>query len=238
MAQAVSGDLFCGAGGYWAAHPGHSVRGVHCYNITANRWRTLPRLPADRAGGGLIIVGRTLIFAGGCDREHDSLEKHVDYGDTWTFNMDKPWEGWRDVAAKMPDPRNHMGAVNTCGRLFWVGGQHKEEEVSGNRRSVSEFVLKTRTWRKAAPLPYPLGHISASVMPFRCGVLIVAGVTNGRRSVTDVQWLSPYDGRWHRIGYYPIPVATPVCGLHRDTVMCATGGTWHTQNLVFVAKIY
>lgn len=238
MAQAVSGNLFCGAGGYWASHPGHSVSNVLCYDATRDYWWKLPNLPGDRAGGGLIIRGRTLIYAGGGDRAYNSLKLHIDHGDGWWLEIDKPWRNWRRIQKSMPDPRNHMGAVSTCGRLFWVGGQHGEDEVSGNRRSVSEFVPGAGIWRQATKLPYPLGHISASVMPYACGILVIAGVSRNKRRVTDVRWYSPKNRKWFHVGYYPFKVATPVCGIHKDTVMCATGGHWSIRNRVFIGKLF
>jgi len=33
-----------------------------------------------------------------------------------------------------------MAAIETCGRHLWVGGQHEEEEVNGNRATVSEYL--------------------------------------------------------------------------------------------------
>lgn len=255
MAQWTDGEIFCGAGGFIGRDPGRSGRRVWCYSAVKNAWWRLPDLPEPRAGGGLVLVQhqgqRTLLYSGGVDREREthSASDHTDYGTTWVLDFERPaqsqsqasreaWQ-WRDTGQEMPDARNHMAAVNACGRYLFVGGQHGVNEHSGNRPTISEWLPHEGRWAKLppAPMPHGVGHISASVMPYRCGVLVVGGIENGRMLSNKVLWWNPDSNKWSVVGYYPHRAATPVCGIKGDTIMCATGGDWHVQNQVFVARI-
>lgn len=240
VAQAVSGTLFCGAGGYWDRHPGMSVSSVFCYEASTDAWMRLPNLPADRAGGGMVFHehagARELIFAGGVDREFNSLRKHTDFGTTWRLDLNNLADGWRNAGATMPNPRNHMAGIATCGRYFFVGGQHQEEEANGNQNTVSEFLPAENRWRNVAPMPIKLGHISASVMAYRCGVLVVAGTTQGYKRSSAVFYYDAAKNFWKKVGDLPVACTTPVCGVNGQTVMCATG-SGAAQERVYVGEL-
>lgn len=227
MAQASRGRYFFGAGGYRGRFPGPSSRSVFRYDVLMNRWMRLPSLPSARAGGGLVYVHhrgkRLLVYAGGVERDEQG---HVhDRGDTWTLDLGALGRGWVDVDEEMPKRRNHLGAVFACGRLLWVGGQRLLDEDHGNSRAVAEYLPDERKWtsRSVTRLPFPLSHISASVLPFRCGVLIVGGIGTGRRVSRAVLYWEPRTNRWFRVGFFPKAVATPVCGIVDRTLVCATG---------------
>lgn len=134
-----------------------------------------------------------------------------------------------------------MAAVETCGRYFWVGGQHGMNEWAGNRRTVNEFLPEEQEWvnRKEIPLQGGLGHVSASVMPFRCGVLVVGGVTRNVKTVNDVLYYMPWNDSWAKIGEFPRKVQTPVCGLKEGILTCGTGGgePW-VADAFYKARIY
>jgi len=248
MAQAVyvdnsgssNGDTIFLVGGFDGKHPGMSINNAFSYNRRTNRYSKLPNLPANRAGGGLALVnGDTLLFAGGVDRPKMAFENHRDHGTTWTLNFKKPGAKWTRMADDMPSPRNHMAAVNVCGRILFVGGQRKVDEKMGNSVVVSEWLPKLQRWSKnpPAPLPFPLGHVSASVMAYKCGLIVVGGITTGRTLSNKVlHWNSASD-KWSTIGIYPHRVSTPVCGIVGNELMCATGGDPVSRNLVYYANI-
>lgn len=241
MAQVANGPMFCGAGGYLGKHPGRSTNTVHCYDLRENKWSRLPDLPGDRAGGGMALRMKNgfneLIFAGGVDREFNSFARHVDHAETWVLDLNDPGKGWVDQKAPIPNPRNHMSAVQSCGRLFWVGGQRKMNEQSGNQVTVNEWLPEQRTWKKIADLPYPLSHVSASVMAYKCGMLVVGGMLNGKKMTSNVLYWEPQENKWHVVGKYGHDAATPVCGLRVDRMICATAGQWRWSNRVFVGFI-
>lgn len=231
MAQAHWGSKLYTAGGYLGSHPGMSINSSYIYNLRSDSWTKLPDLPGDRAGGGLIFRREKsrriveLIYAGGGDRMTNAPNPHVDHGDTWVLNLKNLAAGWVDQGVKMPDPRNHQGAVRSCGRYYWVGGQHKENERSGNRVTCNEYFPDDQRWGSIADLPIPLGHISASTLPYRCGIIVIAGVTQQKARSKNIYYWEPKGNKWYFIGEYPLPLATPVCGIRRNTITCATGSS-------------
>ncbi len=244
VAQWTDGkNTFCGVGGYDGDYPGTSGHSCFCYNRATNKYIPLPDLPGDRAGGGLAMIKkngkRMLLYAGGVDRTVPTFEVHIDYGTTWTLDYEDKNATWQKVKEDMPDPRNHMAAVESCGRYYFVGGQREVDEEEGNVATVSEFLPESMTWSKnpPAPLPFGLGHVSASVMAYKCGIMVVGGLRNGKKMVTAVQYYNSTTNAWSTIGWYPHEVATPVCGIHGDEILCATGGDYLKQNDVFFGKI-
>lgn len=240
MAQVVlDGDTFCGAGGFIGADPGRSGNQFWCYNRKEKTWKRLADLPGDRAGGGLVRIGDKLLFSGGVDRENDSHSVYVDYGTTWTLEYKVPGAEWVDTNQTMPNPRNHQAAVDTCGRILFIGGQHKVDEHRGNQDTVSEWLVDEGKWSENPPavLPFSVGHISASVMAYKCGVIVVGGIGNGRTLSNKVLYWDSLSNTWSQIGTYPRVVATPVCGIVDDNLMCATAGAWWFSNRAYFAKI-
>ncbi len=243
LAQWSDGNAFCGVGGYDGDFPGTSGNRGFCYNRITNKYTALPNLPGDRAGGGLVLIThkgkKMFVYAGGVDRVFPSFKTHIDYGTTWTLEYGNPKAKWKKLAQDMPDPRNHMAAVESCGRYYFVGGQKKVDEQKGNSVTVSEFLAGSLTWKKKAPapLPIPLGHVSASVMAYQCGIIIVGGITNGKKMSDAVFYYNSKTNKWSKIGKYPNMVATPVCGIRGDEMLCATGGEWKMQKQVFIGKI-
>lgn len=245
LAQWVDGNgTFCGVGGYEGDYPGVSGKKAFCYDMDTDTYNALPDLPADRAGGGLVLIKknrkRFLLYAGGVDRVTNSLKHHVDYGTTWKLEYDVKGANWTKASKDMPHPRNHMAAVESCGRYYFVGGQKTINEHSGNSRRVDEFLVDTMQWSKnpPPPLPFPLGHVSASVMPYKCGIMIIGGMGNNRTMMNSVLYFNSTRNEWSQIGNYSHKVATPVCGIVNDRIMCATGGEFLKRNDVFIGKIH
>jgi len=229
MAQAMHERYFYGAGGYLGDHPGRSVVNVYRYDFGANKWSSLPNLPEPRAGGGMVVIGnRWLVFSGGLVRPNNAISPVFDKGDTWSLDLWNQTKGWKVDSAPIPSPRNHMAGVRTCGRYFWVGGQHKSNENTGNSNVVSEYIPWARKWKPGiVPLPQPFGHISASVLPFRCGIIVVGGTTTRRTMRNQILWWDPRGNFWRHIGNFKKAVATPVCGLLGDLLVCGSGESWH-----------
>lgn len=229
MAQAMDERFFYGAGGYLGDHPGMSVKSVYRFDFVANTWTRLPNLPEPRAGGGMVVIGnRYLVFSGGLVRPYRNTCCVTDKGTTWALDLFNTAAGWRDDKAPIPSPRNHMAAVKTCGRTFWVGGQHGSNEHTGNSNVVSEYIPWAQKWVPGIVyLPQPFGHISASVLPYKCGIIVVGGTTQNRTLRNEVLWWDPNGNFWRTIGFFPKRVATAVCGLLGDLLVCGAGESWH-----------
>lgn len=225
MAQTVDGQYFYGVGGYLGSHPGKSSKSAWRYDIENDTWSRLPNIPERRAGGGLILVfKRYLIYTSGVDRPENSMAIHNDKPDTWRLDLENLENGWTDDFAPIAKPRNHMGAVASCGRFFFVGGQEGSNEHTGNLVNVDEYDPIKKKWvNGVAQLPEKVGHISASVMPYKCGILVVGGFGQERAKRSDVLWWDPQENKWLIIGQFPTQVATPVCGLLYSRLTCGTG---------------
>ncbi len=243
LAQWVAGNVFCGVGGYEGDYPGVSGKKGFCYDLDTDKYTPLRDLPADRAGGGLVMIEnkgkKLLLYAGGVDRTTNSLKHHVDHGTTWTLEYETPGANWTRVGQDMPHPRNHMAAIESCGRYYFVGSQKGINEHTGNSRVVSEFLPDKMRWSKdpPPPLPFPLGHVSASVMEYKCGIMVIGGISNNRTMMNSVLYFNSTENQWSQIGNYTHKVATPVCGIVGDEIMCATGGEYLKRNDVFMGKI-
>lgn len=234
----------CGAGGFIEPNPGMAVSHMFCLNRATNTWRSLPNLPENRAGGGLILttdaVGkRQFIYSTGMDRETNSFAKQFDYGSTWSLDIDTPGATWQSGHPDIDMPRNHIGSVETCGRYFFVGGQFKTNEYTGNQARVDEWLPNERRWSKTppAPLPFGFGHISSSVLPYNCGMIVIGGIANKRTIIDSVLYWEPIRNEWHLIGKYPHIVMTPICGIHGKKIYCATGGEYWDQDLMYIGSI-
>ncbi len=238
MAQAYNGRYFYGAGGFLGRHPGKSVRSVWRYDLVLNRWTKLPDLPGPRGGGGLVLVGRRwLVYSGGVNRPYNSISVHIDHATTWSLDTEHLDKGWRNDSAPIPLARNHLAAVTSCGRHYWVAGQKGNNEVSGNTRAVTEYIPWQRKWITQPPraiyyLPNPFGHVSASVLPYRCGIIVVGGIGQRRKLRNQVLWWNRQTNKWHVIGVFPKPVATPVCGLIGNHLICGTGETTESKQIL------
>jgi N-acetylneuraminic acid mutarotase len=218
---------FCG--GFNDAHPGESVSDCFSFNRVSGNWSTLPSLPGDRAGGGLVnLNGTKLLYAGGVDRPERKNTGLVDYGSAWELDLADQESGWAERAS-MPSPRNHMGsAAVECGadggrRYFWVGGQQVENEPAGNQPTVNEYVLSKGAWEPRADMPTPTGHISSSVVGYGCGFFLVGGVHNGGTESNEVWYYSAADDTWDQTVNLPQGAKTPVCGLRDNALVCAVG---------------
>lgn len=73
-------------------------------------------------------------------------------------------------------------------------------------------------------------------MAYKCGMIVVGGIKTGvNMSDALYSWDSLTD-TWSQIGTYPNLVATPVCGLVGDELICATGGEWSDQKEAYFGK--
>jgi len=141
------------AGGYvgdWQGLSTPVTRHVWRYDTINDAWTSVLSLPANRSAGGLVRVGRKLHFFGGLK------QRKQDRGEHWVLDLRRPTR-WA-AAAAMPDPRNHLGAIETGGKIYAVGGQHDLNENSGNDAQVDAFDVVVGTWSRVADLPRPLSH--------------------------------------------------------------------------------
>lgn len=217
--HAADGDTIYLVGGFVGDHPGSSTTHVWKYHIPSNSWSAGPPLPAPRASGAAVRLGRALHYFGGTLRE--SGVDRFDSPDHWVLDLDG---GTRWVAAApLPNPRNHMGGAALDGKIYAVGGQHLADEVRGNQSAVHVYDPATNAWQAVADLPLPLGHISASTFVRDGRIVVVGGVTQNQLKVADVLEYDPAANRWVALTPLPVRRQSPVADAI-DGRLVVTGG--------------
>lgn len=222
-AQVAVGTRLYMCGGYLGRHPGPSVPNCFMYDSEVDRWITLPSLPASRAGGGLVYIrqANALFFSSGAMRSA-GVHRSIDKGNSYILRLDNLAGGWSE-RAMMPNPRNHMSATEVDGRYFFIGGQHSNNEATGNQADMHEYDFDRDLWLRKAKLSRGVGHVSASTPRYWHGFFMIGGVENGRQRVSRVMYYSVQSDAWYTIGNYPRTVQTPVCGVIWNNLVCAGG---------------
>lgn len=99
---------------------------------------------------------------------------------------------------------------------YFLGGQEGENEQNGNFNNVVEY--DAGSWTPRADKPFARGHASSSTLAYGCGLIIMAGATNGggKTSTSDISYYSIPDDQWFKIGDLPESHNTPCCVVYTD----------------------
>lgn len=207
------------AGGYvgdWQGTSTPVTRHVWRYDTSKDAWTSMLSLPANRSASALVRVGRKLHFFGGLD------QRKRDRADHWTLDLRHPTR-WI-AAPSMPDPRNHLGYVETGGNIYAIGGQHDLDEAHGNDDQVDAFNVVTNVWTQVASLPQPTSHTHNATLSNGGNVIILGGSTTDEKPLQDLMEYNPATNKWTSIGQLPIPLSAAV-GRLLDGHFIITGGT-------------
>jgi hypothetical protein len=151
---------------------------VFRYDVATNTYSNLPALPAARAGGGLVRVGRNLHYFSGDNISRNNVRDHyvlnLDTGTAWT------------TAAPLPAGRSHMGYVEVHGHILAIGGQTGNDAALTTHASVFHYEPETDTWTPRASMPKAVSHISSSTFVMGGRVIVMGGETAHNRPVADV----------------------------------------------------
>ncbi|GHF37466.1 hypothetical protein GCM10017781_12700 [Deinococcus metalli] len=221
-------DLYV-AGGFIGDHPGPDTDHVWRYDTRADTWTAMPPLPSPRGAGALVRVGRTLHYVGGTERDASGTDVRDD-ADHFVLSLDAPTM-WH-TAAPLPRARNHLGAAVLDGVIYVVGGQHLGDEAYGDVTEVERYDSATDTWTAVAPLPVPLGHVSASTVVWNSKVLAIGGVTTATHAgaiegeeVGSVFAYDPATNTWSALTSLPGPRQSPVADVIGGALIVTTGST-------------
>ncbi|HZN66151.1 MAG TPA: kelch repeat-containing protein [Tepidisphaeraceae bacterium] len=221
---AVDGDTVWVVGGFVGDNPGPSTSHVWKYDVSENAWTAGPALPAARAAGGLVKVGRTLHYFSGLGAgdmytapdEADHYVLDLDGGTRWTSG------------APLPNPRNHIGAAEVGGKIYAIGGQRgggEEGEKSGNEDDVQVYDPATDRWSSRAPMPFGRGHINGSTFVMNGRIVVAGGVKNGPAALRDVIEYDPPTDTWVALPPLPAPRQAGVAALVGDRIVFTGGET-------------
>jgi N-acetylneuraminic acid mutarotase len=227
--QAADGGAVYLAGGFVGNHPGPSTSNVWRYDTQGDTWTAAPDLPADRGGGALVRLGRTLHFFGGATRP-GGTNVLTDFNDHWTLDLG-PTDAIADdasewvPAAPLPNPRNHLGGAALGGLVYAVGGQHGGDEIAGNQSSVHAYDPSTGVWTEVAGLPVPIGHVASSTFVAGNRIVTAGGVTQNSTEVDDVFAYDPITDAWSALTSLPKNLQSPVADVVQDTIVVTNGGS-------------
>lgn len=228
---ATDGQYVYFAGGYVANEEGdgaeYGSRSVFRYDIAADSYIELSPLPLNRAAGALVLVGRTLHYFGGTNKE-----RSVDTGEHWSFDLDAPDATWQPRAA-LPNPRNHLGAVELSGQIFAVGGQHDHDGDLVTQSDVHRYDPLTDVWTAVAPLPavlidgntYGRGHIGAATFVRDGKIVVAGGEYEHMKPLRGIIQYDPATDSWQELGLLPERRYSGVARYFGDRLVYATGGT-------------
>jgi len=140
------------------------------------------------------------------------------------------------VLAPMPNPRNHMGGVALNGKLYAIGGQHQGLQSTAPQNEVDVYDPATNTWTQAAPMPRPIGHITANVFVRNGHIDVVSGLTTNSVKIANVIEYDPSTNTWSELPKLPSGRQSPVSGLVGDQIVatCGLDGTGTLQAQTWV----
>lgn len=232
-------SIFWLAGGFLGDHPGPSTTEVWKYDIRNNLWSGGPSLPGPRAGGALVKIGRELHFYGGTLRLDDTYVQ--DFGTHWALDLDGGGT-WRTTTksgqtlAPMPNPRNHMGGVALNGKLYAIGGQHLGNQDTTPQSEVDVYTPATNTWTQAAPMPRPIGHVTANVFVRNGRIVVTSGVGINSVKLANVIEYDPATNTWTELPPLPEGRQSPVSGLVGNKMVVTCGLKGQLKNQTWVSQ--
>ncbi len=217
--NATEGKNIYFAGGFEALSGGGRKIGstkVYKYNVDTKAYTSMPDLPAKRAGGGLVVLGRYLHYFSGMTED-----AAADVGDHWALSLDGGTE-WV-TKAPLPNPRNHLGATVLNGKIYSVGGQHGEHSSLVTQSDVHVYDPATNAWTQVASLPKARGHIAASTFVMDGRIIVAGGETSHTAGIADVTAYDPASNTWTELTPLPAARISGVAGDINGTIYFATG---------------
>jgi len=218
-AAVVDGTTIWLLGGYVGDSPGPATDQVWRYSTTTNAWSPGPPLPAPRGAGGAALLDGELHYFGGTSR--GTGPGSPDEDEHWVLRVDggTAWE----PRAPLPNPRNHLAGAALGGRIYAVGGQHGENERTGNQRQVDAYDPATDSWTQVADLPSARGHVATSAVVVAGRIVVIGGTEQGNVASALVEAYDPAANAWLALPALPQGRKSPVAGLIGGDLYVATG---------------
>ncbi|MFO1184570.1 MAG: kelch repeat-containing protein [Bauldia sp.] len=158
-------------------------------------WRTASPFPEARTEVSAATDGANIYVFGGFAAGRSSPS-----APTTIYRYDVAADRW-SAFAELPEGVNHAGAAIVGGRLYVIGGFHRNTfEPTAEVRILD---LRTGMWRRGAPLPTARGALAVAVVGGRIhavGGAVQGGVSVGLHDVYD-----PATDRWQRLAALPRP---------------------------------
>jgi hypothetical protein len=222
------------AGGFEGDHPGVAINNVFMYSALTNQWIAGPPLPAPRAGGAMVRLGRILHYFGGYlpDRQTNSSNH-------WALDLDNLAAGWTSLAP-LPVPRGHLAGVVYNEQIYAIGGQINHDTSPQATAVVHRYNPATDTWTQRANMPIPTSHIETSTFVFNNRIIVAAGTLNTSTVTNSIIEYNPATNSWRNMRQLPMPLTAVAVTAINGQVYVAGGkidGN-HPQSNTWVAHIY
>lgn len=218
MQAAVFGNKIFIAGGFIGNNPGPLTNQVWRYNTKKDRWKRMPDLPAMRASGGLVIIGRNLHYIGGLRNRRKDTGTHL------VLDLDNPVR-WHTLEP-LPRPRNHFQALNIGGLIYVAGGQTGHDQNPIDVDYLDIYDPATDTWTTGANLDYSRSHFEPGTLRIG-GRLIAAGGRSSTPPRGQLSSLAQYDpelDRWDELKTLPTALYNPTAGYINGKIIITAGG--------------
>jgi N-acetylneuraminic acid mutarotase len=219
-------DLYI-AGGYTSDSAGtgqiFGTRQVWKYIIAQNVYTRLPDLPIRIAAGQLEYLNGVLHYIAGTDSSRTK-----DLGNHYVLNLNNLQAGW-DTMAPLPNPRQHAASSVFGGKIYFLGGQHGQDEMLVTQKEVDVFDPANNSWTRLADLPVPAGangrgHISSAGVVMGSRILLFGGEIVHQTSVNLVSAYTPATNTWANLTHLPQNRYSGVAGIMNGTIYY-TGGS-------------
>lgn len=244
MGVGLVGDSIWVVGGRTGSHPGTLTDEVWIYDINTNTWSAGPDLPVALAGGGLVVLERTIHVFGGfssaCNGDQSSY--HV------TLNVDSlianPATTWENVRSPMPNPRNHIGATAFGGKIYAFGGQLGHDCCASGIPCGTDVTFADRydpvsdTWESLSNLPYARSHVEAATYTMDGHIFISSSETGVTTSHTTMEYNPDFDS-WSINDDLELPdgILAPILQPIGNSLYLFTGGYGGVNNPTDSSKV-
>jgi hypothetical protein len=183
--------------------PEANGRQVFSYDVTGDRWRSEPRLPAVRMNLAAVSFGGKLYAIGGLDPAHPTKT---------VFVFDPATRRW-SKGTPMPVALHAHSASVYRGEIWVFGGRDRS---LARQKGVWIYDPARRNWRRGPSLPEPMDTLATSVNGSRIDAI-----------VDDYYFI--YDGKSWRAGP-TLEVPRHALAVYTiDDVLYAVGGCLHPQ---------
>lgn len=181
---------------------------VYKYVVATNTYQELPRLPENRAAGGLAYINGKLYYFGGTN-----LARTADQGNLYMLDLANNATSWVQ-RSMMPNPRNHLGHAIYNGKLYVFGGQKEHDGKLVPQDDVHIYDPVTDTWRHVTDMPRAFNHIGASIFTYGDYIFSLGGqIGHAQGYYKDVYAYHPPTNTWIRFTDLPVGRMSAVVGV-------------------------
>jgi N-acetylneuraminic acid mutarotase len=195
----VGRDVYL-AGGYIGTGPGFQQQfgtdEAWRYNVDANAWTPVTKLPAALAGGGLVALGNQLHYFGGNDSGRNDVAVH------YVLDLDNPL-AWTSAAA-LPSGRSHLGYAALGGKIYAIAGQFGNDHALNTQTFVHVWdPASPGVWTQLVGIPAATSHIASSTFVFGNRIIVAGGEHDHEDSTADVYAFDTLSGTWSTLTSLP-----------------------------------